>query len=148
MDANRQAVRKVADFASLTLTDDGVRKVLRINPRQRRQVNGLLFGGPKPDEIRVFDQRVRHYALSPTGTPPRVISRIEPIISGPRVTGVSIVEVLVDERGDAQSVRVLRRLRPDVDAAVEAAVKRWRFEPAREGEEPVAVAMTVTVTIK
>ena len=58
------------------------------------------------------------------------------------------MEVLVDERGNPESVRILRRLRPDVDAAVEAAVKQWRFEPAREGGKAVAVMMTVTVEVK
>ena len=38
-----------------------MREVLRVNPRQRRQVNGLLFGGPKPDEVGVFDQGVEHH---------------------------------------------------------------------------------------
>jgi len=92
-----------------------------------------------------------YYALPPHGTLPRVTFRIEPIIpatAASRISGVSIVEVLVNERGDAESVRVLRRLRPDVDAAVEAAVRQWRFQPARDGEKPVAVMMTVTVTIK
>ena len=90
-------------------------------------------------------------ALPPHGTPPGITFCTEPIIpatAGARISGVSIVEVLVNERGDAESVRVLRRLRPDVDAAVEAAVKQWRFQPARDGDKPVAVMMTVTVTIR
>lgn len=92
-----------------------------------------------------------YYALPPHGTLPRVTFRTEPIIparTGTRISGVSIVEILVNERGDAESVRVLRRLRPDVDAAVEAAVKRWRFQAATDGEKPIAVMMTLTVTIK
>jgi protein TonB len=37
---------------------------------------------------------------------------------------------------------------PDLDAAAADAVRRWRFEPARRGDEPVAMWVLLPVEFK
>jgi hypothetical protein len=61
MDANRQAVREVPDFALLSLADGNVRQVRCRDPGQRYEVRRLLVGGPEPYEIRVLNYGVKHH---------------------------------------------------------------------------------------
>jgi len=86
---------------------------------------------------------------------PRKIADAAPDLSGLDVAGLRglvIVEILVDERGDVKSVCLLRGVRQDVDLRAMAAIRRWRFEPARlrhstPPAEPVPVVITVALPI-
>ena len=61
-----------------------------------------------------------------------------------RVTGIVIIEAVIDTNGVVRSAKVLRSI-PLLDAAAVEAVKAWRFAPAvREG---VAVPVVMTVTV-
>ena len=51
VDADRQAFREVPGGPRIALADGDVRQVLRLDPGQRRQVRGLLLGGPEPHEL-------------------------------------------------------------------------------------------------
>jgi 3-phytase len=85
--------------------------------------------------------------LGPGDTPARKIHGVEPTLPPSvlaQVSGVAIVEALVNEEGQVESACMLRGLRSDVDPQVLAAVRQWRFEPARSKGKPVAVIMTVT----
>jgi protein TonB len=99
-------------------------------------------------------------APPPTAAPIRLHSGIDPprkLVDVPpaysevarqiRREGVVIVEVVIDERGEVASVRVLRSVGLLDDAALEA-VRRWRFAPARLNGSPIPIVMTVTVVFK
>jgi hypothetical protein len=65
---------------------------------------------------------------------PRKVFDVAPDLSGLNVTalrGSEIAEILVNERGEVQDVCLHRGVREDVDARAVAAIRRWRFEPAR-----------------
>jgi protein TonB len=50
-----------------------------------------------------------------------------------RVRGVVVLRVLVSQNGEPLEVTVERAARKDLTDAAVAAVKQWRFEPARKG---------------
>jgi protein TonB len=49
-----------------------------------------------------------------------------------RVRGVVVLRVLVSQNGEPLEVKVEREARQDLTDAAIAAVKQWRFEPARK----------------
>jgi TonB family protein len=63
------------------------------------------------------------------------------------VRGVVILEVTIDADGTVKDARVLRSI-PLLDAAAIEAVRQWRYEPTQLNERPVAVIMTVPVTLQ
>jgi protein TonB len=60
------------------------------------------------------------------------------------VTGVVILECVIDERGRVASVSVLRGV-PLLDEAAVEAVRQWAYTPTLLNGVPVPVVMTVTV---
>ena len=62
-----------------------------------------------------------------------------------RVTGVVVLEALINLDGGVRDVRVLRGI-PALDAAAAEAVRQWRFEPTYLNGVAVPVIMTVTVS--
>jgi TonB family protein len=67
-----------------------------------------------------------------------------------RVTGAVVLDVLVDENGAVQDVKVLRGVKPDfgLDAAAVAAVRKWRYKPATKAGVRVKIKISVTVAFK
>ena len=63
-----------------------------------------------------------------------------------RITGEVFMEVVVDENGRVQSVRVTRSVRPDLDDSAVATLKTWRFEPARKDGQAVPAQVIVTMS--
>ena len=61
-----------------------------------------------------------------------------------RVTGMVIIEAVIDTNGVVRSAKVLRSV-PLLDAAAVEAVKAWRFAPALREGVAIPVVMTVTV---
>ena len=82
---------------------------------------------------------------------PRKIVNVNPVYPGTarsaQVTGVVILEAVIDARGRVESVRVLRSI-PLLDQAAVDAVKQWSFTPALLNGVPVPVVMTVTVNFE
>jgi len=64
-----------------------------------------------------------------------------------RVEGTVIIEATVDERGNVIEARVVKSIAL-LDAAALAAVRQWKFAPARLNSEAVPVVMTVTVNFQ
>jgi protein TonB len=57
-----------------------------------------------------------------------------------RIQGTTVLEVLITVDGRVTEVAVKQSAgHPDLDQAAVDAVRRWRFEPARRGAEPVAM---------
>jgi len=73
-------------------------------------------------------------------------TRTEPLSARKaRVTGVVIVEAIIDERGNVVNARVLKGLPMGLDKAALDAVERWKFKPATLQSKPVKVYYTLTV---
>jgi len=60
------------------------------------------------------------------------------------------MDVLVDENGNVQDVKVVKGIRPDLglDGAAVSAVKTWRFRPATKNGVRVKVHIALTTTFK
>ena len=75
----------------------------------------------------------------------RDVSPVYPAIAqAARVTGVVVIETIIDVDGRVQSARVLRSI-PLLDAAALAAVTQWTYTPTLLNGTAVPVIMTVTV---
>jgi protein TonB len=62
-------------------------------------------------------------------------------------TGVVVLEIVILADGSVDRVRVVRGDEPFASAAV-AAVKAWKYEPARFKGQPISVFRTFSVTFK
>lgn len=61
------------------------------------------------------------------------------------IEGDVVLEIVITNRGTVDRVRVLRGLGAGLDENAIAAVKQWRFEPARRQGAPVDVVVEVSV---
>jgi TonB family protein len=71
-----------------------------------------------------------------------------PIAARQRVGGVVILDVLVDENGNVQSVTVLRSVRADIDAAAVGAARNWRFTPGTKDGVRVKIHHTISIPFR
>lgn len=62
------------------------------------------------------------------------------------LSGVVWLEAVVETDGSVGEVRVKEPLYPSLDEAAVAALKSWRFQPARRDGKPVRVAVDVEIT--
>ena len=62
--------------------------------------------------------------------------------------GVVLVNLIVDQNGNPQNVHVLRGVGMGLDGKAVAAVKQYRFKPAKEAGKPVAVELNVEVNFQ
>ena len=62
--------------------------------------------------------------------------------------GTSVVRMVVAEDGSVRDLQILTPLGLGLDEKAVDAVKTWKFEPARRGDQPVAVIIAVEVTFK
>ncbi|HXT50357.1 MAG TPA: energy transducer TonB [Thermoanaerobaculia bacterium] len=92
------------------------------------------------------------YRVGGEVTPPVKISGADPVYTElarrARLTGVVIVEALIDERGSVTSSRVLKGLPMGLDKAAIAAVETWKFKAAALRGTPVAAYFVVTVNFQ
>jgi TonB family protein len=63
-----------------------------------------------------------------------------------KVTGTVALQIRIGEDGMVKDACVLRSLRPDLDANAVAAVKTWRFQPARKDNVPIPATINVETT--
>lgn len=98
-------------------------------------------GAPVEDE-QVFD-------IGPGITPPRVTRQVSPVnkpdARGFRLSGTVVVGLVVSSRGEPKDVHIVTSLDKDVDQTAVEAVQQWRFDPAKKGDQPVAVRITVEI---
>jgi TonB family protein len=98
---------------------------------------------------------------APAGPPYRVggeVSRPEKISGDPpqytelarraRITGVVIVEAVIDEQGNIAETRVLKSLPMGLDRQAVDAVKTWKFKPATLRGRPVPVYYLLTMNFQ
>lgn len=110
------------------------------------EVTGLgVPAMPAPAAPRRTVQPVRlHSGIDPPRKMVDVAPAYPEVARRIRREGIVILEVVIDERGEVGSARVLRSVDLLDDAALEA-VRRWRFAPARLNGSPIPIVMTVTV---
>jgi protein TonB len=79
---------------------------------------------------------------------PALIHRVEPIypdVAGmAHLTGIVILEAVVNPDGCVESVKLLRSRHPLLDRASEDALKQWRYSPLVLNGTPTAFVLTVT----
>ena len=63
-------------------------------------------------------------------------------LAGEGITGVVVLDVLVNENGTIDSVAVVKGLHQQLDSSVADAVRQFEFEPAVAGGQPVPVLLT------
>jgi TonB family protein len=85
-------------------------------------------------------------------TRPEIISSVKPIYTElarrSRVTGVVIVEAVIDEKGNVTDVRVLKGLPMGLSEAAVDAIQNWKFKPATLEGRPVQVYYVLTVNFQ
>ena len=82
-------------------------------------------------------------------TPPKVTHQVSPRpdsgAQGFRVSGVVLIGLVVSSHGLPVNVHVVRSVDKDIDQSAMEAVRQWRFDPARKGDKPVAVRLTIEI---
>jgi TonB family protein len=71
--------------------------------------------------------------------------RYPPDAQGRPITGMVVLEAIIDRRGKVDDLRVVRSV-PELDRAALEAVSQWEYTPTMFDGEAVPVIMTVTVT--
>ena len=112
--------------------DDGF-NVTRVHPR--------LLGDAHPDAVRVGGN------IGPPQKTRNVDPLYPPAALAARVSGVVILEVLIDTDGRVADVEILRSV-PLLDVAAVEAVRRWEYTTTVLNGVPVPVIMTVTVNFQ
>ena len=77
-----------------------------------------------------------------------LLQRVQPDFRGDRVKGMIIIETVIARSGDVCAARVLRGLAPSMDAKALAAVRRWKFTPAKKAGQPVQAIFNITVPVR
>jgi periplasmic protein TonB len=85
----------------------------------------------------------------PGMTPPEAITRVMPLYTEParraRIQGVVILEATIGADGNVYGARILKSLPMGLDQQAIDAVQRWKFRPARYGQQPRSVYFTLTI---
>lgn len=83
---------------------------------------------------------------------PTVVSRVDPEYTESarkaRISGIVIVEAIIDKQGNVDQVKVVRGLPMGLSESAQTAVRRWKFKPGRRGGQPVDVIFNLTVVFR
>lgn len=104
---------------------------------------GPAAAGSPTDDEPVFD-------IGPGITPPKVTHQVTPVNKpddsrGFRISGTVLVGLVVSSKGEPKDVHVVKSLEKDIDQSAVDAVRQWHFEPAKKGDQPVAVRISVEI---
>ena len=81
-------------------------------------------------------------------TAPALVKRVDPaysaVAAGAHLSGMAILEAVVDELGAVQSVKVLRSAHPILDREAVDALRQWRYKPLVLNGDPSSFVLTVT----
>jgi periplasmic protein TonB len=113
-----------------------------------------------PDTDLVFDIPPGPPPADPEGpiivagdvVPPNKVHAPQPVYTEmarkARITGVVIVQAIIDKDGNVTNVKVLKGLPMGLDQSAANAVKQWKFQPATLNGKPVAVYYNLTVNFQ
>jgi periplasmic protein TonB len=83
---------------------------------------------------------------------PVAIDRADPLYTEgarkARISGIVILEAIIDKQGNVDNVRVIKGLPLGLSEEAERAVKKWRFRPGTLNGQPVATIFNLTVNFK
>ena len=83
---------------------------------------------------------------------PVVLNRVEPmqpeVARKSRISGIVIVECVIDKNGNVTNVQILKPLPFGLDQAAADAVRKWKFKPGTLNGSPVDVIFNLTVNFK
>ena len=83
---------------------------------------------------------------------PTIVSRVEPdyteIARKARISGIVIIEAVIDRQGNVTEARILKPLPMGLDQQALAAIKQWKFRPGRLNGQPVPVYYNLTVNFR
>ena len=84
--------------------------------------------------------------------PPRVLSKVDPQYtkkaSAAKISGTTLLSVVVGSDGVARNIRVVKSLDPGLDANAVQAVEQWTFQPGVKNGEAVNVRATIEVNFR
>lgn len=136
-DAERTLSQAISAVQRVRATSLSQGNAFAPRPSQAMLLSGTTMSAP-PDTLRVGGD-IRE---------PKKIRDVKPMYpaeaQAARVSGIVIIEVLIDRDGTIASTRVLRSV-PMLDEAATDAVKQWVFTPTLLNGAAVPVLMTVTV---
>lgn len=98
-------------------------------------------------ELALDDRNRKPKRLGLPMTPPRFLRGGSIRTGKDQISGIVIVEAIIDDRGTVSDTRVLKRLPQGVDTQALELVKQASFEPARFFGVPHAVYYNVTVKV-
>ena len=80
---------------------------------------------------------------------PRLVSRVDPVYPAlarqTHTTGIVIIDAVIDEQGNVIEMKIVSGPPLLIQAAMDA-VRRWKYEPTFLNDQPIPVALNVTVT--
>ena len=83
---------------------------------------------------------------------PLLVHKVEPVFTDEarrnRVSGIVVIEALVDKTGQVADAVVVKPLPFGLSESAIEAVKQWRFEPGTLDGQPVTVIFNVTVNFR
>jgi len=106
----------------------------------------LVFGIDDPEEEAEFSAvMTRREGL----VPPRVLSAPDPPYTEAarrdKLQGVSVLELIIDEKGQARYALPVKKLGDGLDENAIATIRHWKFQPATKDSQPVPSLATVEV---
>lgn len=106
----------------------------------------LIFGIDDPEEEAAFSVVLTHRGGL---VPPRVIYAPDPPYTEAarrdKLQGVSILELIIDEKGQARYARLVKKLGDGLDENAIATIRQWKFQPATKDSQPVPSLATVEI---
>lgn len=83
---------------------------------------------------------------------PVIVNRPDPKYTEParqgRVSGIVVVEAIIDKNGNVDEVKVVKGLPMGLSEQAVAAVRQWKFKPGTRNGQPVATIFNLTVNFK
>lgn len=64
-----------------------------------------------------------------------------------RVSGIPLLETVIDEHGVPREVRVIKSVHPCIDQVLVETVMQWRFKPGTLRGRPVPVVFNMTLIL-
>ena len=88
------------------------------------------------------------YGQKPLGLVSRVEPKIPSIESMRNQTVNVMTQLRIEPDGSVGDVSVLQKVQPEIDAAVVAAFKQWRFQPPQRDGKPVTAYMVMSMNYR
>ena len=111
-------------------------------------VGGLVSLSPPPPPPQPPPASRTPVRIGGQVTAPALVHRVEPTYPGiavaAQLSGMVILEAVVDTEGCVESVKVLRPVNPVLDRAAVEALKQWQYSPLVLNGVPTPFVLTVT----